>query len=119
MSGVVSGERGGFITKRGRPRYAQLEGRHFVVGRGKAQECASIAEAYALRDALLKAEQSSYAAKRVAPQAPAAAPSWLAPGAAVRCDKGTGHVVEVNARSVLVAVGKDFYRRAAADLTPA
>ena len=49
----VEGERGGFLVKRGKPRYAYLQGKHYVVGNGDAVECASIREAYALRDKLL------------------------------------------------------------------
>jgi len=119
--GTVNGSRGGFIVTRGKPRYAQLEGRHFVVGRNKAHECASIESAYSYRDELLKSELSAHADKReVAAKAPAEdVPGWLTIGASVRCDMGEGNVLEIGRRSVLVAVGRDFYRRAAKDLVPA
>lgn len=48
----------GFIITRGRPRYAMLRGRHFVVARGKAWECDTIAEAYGKRDELIAAEKA-------------------------------------------------------------
>jgi co-chaperonin GroES (HSP10) len=111
VSTTVSGSRGGFIVTRGKPRYAQLEGRHFAVGRGKAYECATVAEAYAKRDEMLKAEQASYAVKRAAALAPVTCS--LTVGDLVRIDKGTGTVCEVNARSVLVkTTDGNLWRRA-------
>jgi len=57
----IDGAAGGYITTRGRPRYAMLNGRHFAVARGKAWECDTIAEAYDKRDELLAAEKSKRA----------------------------------------------------------
>jgi len=54
----IQGANGGFITTRGRPRYAMLNGRHFCVARGSAWECSTIAEAYGKRDELLAAEKA-------------------------------------------------------------
>lgn len=112
----IVGVRGGFIITRGKPRYAQLEGRHFAIARGVGYECATIEEAYAQRDYLCNEEAAKYKAKRVAELAPVAVPAAIAVGVAVEIDKGPGVVEEVGARSALVKTRDgNLWRRAFAD----
>jgi len=54
---TLQGEGGAFVISRGKPRYAFLQGKHLVVGRGKVEEFASIAAAYRRRDELLALEK--------------------------------------------------------------
>jgi hypothetical protein len=116
VAGTVQGERGGFIVTRGKPRYAQLEGRHFAVERGKAYECSTIAEAYAKRDEMLRAEQSGHAQRREVTLMAAPSSSSIEVGARVRIDRGAGLVIEVGARSVLVKTADgNMWRRVPSD----
>lgn len=135
---VVTGEKGGFMVTRGAPRYQYLEGRHYVVGRGKAHECKTIAEAYALRDKLLGDEAVARRAKGViarkppqadaarvvsAPAAPAApvAPGQVGVGSrvvfAIAGVLQGGVVEEIGPRSLGIT-GDDgaTYRRARGDV---
>ena len=51
---ALRGEDGGFVRTSGRPRYAYFQGKHLVVGRGRAEEFPTLAEAYRRRDELLR-----------------------------------------------------------------
>lgn len=123
---IEGGKDGGYILTRGVPRYAQLSGRHFAVGRGVGYEYDTIPEAYAKRDELLareKAKRAAAAAQREAAEAArveAAQPEAAAPpcmllgeglteGARVRFRPDpnrdrwtTGRLTEIRARCVVV-----------------
>ena len=66
MPSKVQGERGGFVVTRGKPRYAMLEGRHFVVGHGRSVERPTLESAYALRDEWLREDEARRTAARAA-----------------------------------------------------
>jgi hypothetical protein len=119
MPSKVQGERGGFVVTRGKPRYAMLEGRHFVVGHGRSVERPTLESAYALRDEWLREDEARRTAARAAAAAPV--PTTLSPGDRVRIDVGEGVVEEVGVRSVLVKTRApnggpgNLYRRAPGD----
>jgi hypothetical protein len=109
--GEINGADGGYITTRGRPRYAMLNGEHYAVGRGVAWRCGSVAEAYGQRDKMIAAEKAAHATAPLAPGGTAPAV-----GARVRIEKGVGTVSEVGPRSVRVVMDDGtVWRRAACD----
>jgi hypothetical protein len=123
----VDGRDGAFMLTRGQPRYQQLNGRHYVVGRGMATELSTVVEAYAWRDRLLAAEKAKREATRpvVLPQgahAPEAAARGIAVGDVVEFEiqpglQGRGRVGEIGAKSLAIdADDGNRYRRAAKDV---
>jgi hypothetical protein len=121
----------GFLTTSGRPRIATLEGRTFVVGRGRSVEVADFRAARVELDRQLAGEKTKAAAKKTAAKAVAVETATvavaetggaLAPGARVRVEvEGkllAGVVQEIGARSVSVlAEDGNFYRRAPSALS--
>jgi hypothetical protein len=129
---MIRGTGSAFLTTTGRPRIATMEGKTYVVGRGKATRVADMTAAQALLTERVNAEKAKRESKRAkvvvardtaaAIAAPAAAAEGLVVGAVVGFTlQGSvyryGRVTEIGPRSVAILYrGRDTFRRAAQDV---
>src|SRR5579859_4818224 len=65
----LEGSGGAFMLTRGEPRYQQMNGRHYVVGRGAAYEHPTAVDACKHRDELLNAERAARRGRKDAARA--------------------------------------------------
>lgn len=139
---AVLGSRGGYLTTSGRLRIGVLEGKTYVIGRGRAIECADMGEARKKLDAAIADEKTARDAKKAAraralevraasvvidtanAQAAVSGAKGLVPGARIRFAllaggprTMPGSIEEVGTRSILVTDDEgNPYRRAPSDV---